>query len=159
MTVLSEKQRVKEIALGHPHGRGSLIAILQEVQGAFGYISEDTLHAVAAMTGVSENEIFAVCTFYAQFRLTPPGEHEVRVCQGTACHVRGSGRILAELQQKLGVAAGETTADGKYELTRVACLGCCALAPTVTVDGEVHARMTAADVHSVLAKAEESDSK
>ena len=86
--------------------------------------------------GSSENEVFGVATFYAQFRFTPPGRHHLRVCLGTACHVKGGVQMLETLERRLGVAPGETTPDGEYDLERVACLGCCALAPVVTVDDD-----------------------
>ena len=139
----AETERVAEIVSAHPSGRQSLIPILQDIQDAFGYLSEESLGELARVTGISENEIFGVGTFFTQFKFRPPGEHNVRVCLGTACHVRGGQQILQEFEQQLGIGAGETTEDRKFDLERVACIGCCALAPTVVIDGEVHAGMSA----------------
>jgi len=141
---------IGDILAKHPAGRGSLIPILQDVQERIGYLSQEAVAELEQRLGISANEIFGVATFYTQFRFTPPGRHTILSCQGTACHVRGGRQILKELEQRLGVAAGQTTADGQFDLERVACLGCCALAPVVAVDGKVHAQMTARKVPSIL---------
>jgi len=143
---------IKDILERHPANRGSLIPVLQDVQEAFGYLSEDAIEELARLMGISANEIYGVATFYAQFRFSPPGRHRIQSCQGTACHVRGGRKILEELEHRLGITAGQTTADGKFDLERLACLGCCALAPVVAVDGKVHARMTAKKIPSVLSQ-------
>jgi NADH-quinone oxidoreductase subunit E len=141
---------IDSIVAAHAPGRQSLIPILQDIQEQFGYLSEETLSELSRRTGISENEIYGVGTFYAQFRFRPPSEHMIRACQGTACHVRGGHQILAELEQRLGCRAGETSRDGRFDLERVACIGCCALAPVVTVDGEVFATMTPRRVRHML---------
>jgi NADH:ubiquinone oxidoreductase subunit E len=122
--------------------RENLIPLLQEVQEALGYLPEEALNRVAGHLDLSANDVFGVATFYTQFKFNKPGEHCLKVCQGTACHVRGSGLIVEELSRTLGVAPGETTADGKFSLDRVACYGSCALAPVVVIDDKVFARMT-----------------
>ena len=143
---------IKDILERHPANRGSLIPVLQDVQEAFGFLSEETVEELARLMGISANEIYGVATFYTQFRFSPPGRHRIQSCQGTACHVRGGRMILEELEHRLGITAGQTTADGKFDLERLACLGCCALAPVVAVDGKVHARMTAKKIPSVLSQ-------
>lgn len=143
---------VAEIVARYPAGRESLIPVLQDVQGKFGYLSEESMRELSRQTGISENETYGVATFYTQFRFTPPGEHTMRACLGTACHVRGGHQILLELQQRLGIKAGETTVDGKFDLERVACMGCCALAPVVVVDDRVHARMTPQKARLLLSR-------
>jgi NADH-quinone oxidoreductase subunit E len=143
---------IKDILERHPANRGSLIPVLQDVQEAFGFLSEETVEELARLMGISANEIYGVATFYAQFRFSPPGRHRIQSCQGTACHVRGGRKILEELEHRLGITAGQTTADGQFDLERLACLGCCALAPVVAVDGKVHARMTAKKIPSVLSQ-------
>jgi NADH-quinone oxidoreductase subunit E len=125
---------------------------MQDVQEAFGYLSEEVIEELARLMGISANEIYGVATFYTQFRFSPPGRHRIQSCQGTACHVRGGRMILEELEHRLGITAGQTTADGKFDLERLACLGCCALAPVVAVDGKVHVRMTAKKIPSVLSQ-------
>jgi NADH-quinone oxidoreductase subunit E len=130
----------------------NLIAILQEIQERHGYLSEDALRALSAVTGVSENEIYGVATFYAQFRFQPPAEHTIHVCQGTACHVRGGHQLLHDFEERLNIKAGETTPDRKFGIERVACVGCCALAPVVLVDGHVRAGMKPKMVRGLLSK-------
>lgn len=141
-----------EILARHPAQRGSLIPILQDVQEWIGYLSEDALKQIEQRLGISVNEIYGVATFYTQFRFQPPGDHTVHVCQGTACHVRGGQLILREFEEQLAIAAGDTTSDGVFSLQRVACLGCCALAPVVSVDGKVHAGVTRKKVPTILAE-------
>ena len=143
---------INDILERHPANRGSLIPVLQDVQEAFGYLSEEAIEELARLMGISANEIYGVATFYTQFRFSPPGRHRIQSCQGTACHVRGGRKILEQLEHRLGISAGQTTTDGKFDLERLACLGCCALAPVVAVDGKVHARMTAKKIPSVLSQ-------
>jgi len=143
---------IKDILERHPANRGSLIPVLQDVQEDFGYLSEEAVEELARLMGISANEIYGVATFYTQFRFKPPGRHTIQSCQGTACHVRGGQKILNELEQRLEITAGQTTADGQFDLQRVACLGCCALAPVVAVDGKVHAQVTAKKIPSVLSQ-------
>ncbi|MBN2209481.1 MAG: NADH-quinone oxidoreductase subunit NuoE [Candidatus Coatesbacteria bacterium] len=130
--------------------RGELIPALAAAQRARGYLSEEALAEIAATVGVSESEVYGVATFYAQFRFRPPAEHTLKVCLGTACHVRGGEMILEALRKRYKVNPGETTRDGKLALERVACLGCCALAPVVVFDGKIHGKMTPESVHDAL---------
>jgi NADH-quinone oxidoreductase subunit E len=130
--------------------RGDLIPVLQRVQDIHGYLRPDAVRSISRWLKVSENEIFGVATFYAQFRFHPPGRHHLRVCLGTACHVRGGEQILLTAQQRLGINTGETTPDGEYDLDRVACLGCCALAPVVSVDRKVHSQMSVLKIQRIL---------
>ena len=143
---------IADILASYPSNRGSLIPVLQDMQEEFGYLSEGAIEELGRLMGISANEIYGVATFYTQFRFSPPGEHTIQSCQGTACHVRGGHQILKELQQRLGITAGQTTADGKFDLDRVACLGCCALAPVVAVDGKVQARVTAKKIPSLISQ-------
>jgi len=135
----------------YPRGdRGYLIPILQEIQESQGYVSPDVIDEIGAFTGVSPGEIFGVASFYAHFRFTKPGKHTIKVCRGTACHVRGSERILELVERELKVRAGETTADELFTLERIACFGCCALAPVVVVDKDVHGRMSSTKARRLL---------
>jgi len=134
-------------------GRPSdLIPILQRVQAAFGYLPPDSLRQISRRLKISENEIYGVATFFTQFRFTKPGNHIIRVCLGTACHVRGGEQLLAVLQRRLGIQTGETTPDGEYQLERVACLGCCALAPVLVIDDKVHSQMSVLGIQGLLAE-------
>jgi len=137
----------------YPRGdSGFLIPILQEVHGAQGYLAPRAVDEIAAFTGVSPGEIFGVASFYAQFRFTRSGKHTLKVCLGTACHVRGGDRLLDFLERQLKIKTGGTTPDGLFSLERVACIGCCALAPVVVMDDTVHARMTAAKAQRLQKK-------
>ena len=122
--------------------KNELIPILQDVQGELGYLPEQEMLDIARFTGVPESRVYGVASFYAQFRFTPVGENVIMVCRGTACHVRGAQQVLDEISRKLGIGEGETTEDLKYTLETVACIGCCALAPCVMVNKDVHGRLT-----------------
>ena len=150
---------MKKILAKHPAKRSSLIPFLQDIQDSFGYLSKEAIDELARLTDISVNEIYGVATFYTQFRFSPPGEHSVRVCQGTACHVRGGQQILNEVEQQLKIKAGQTTADGKFDLERVACLGCCALAPVIVVDDKVHAEVSVKKISSVFSQYTEKETK
>lgn len=132
--------------------RGFLIPILQEVQEYQNYISPEAVDEIQNYTSVSAGEIFGVASFYSQFRFTRPGEHTIKICLGTACHVRGSSRILELMEHKLKIKAGQTTPDGKFSLEHVACFGCCALAPVVMVDKDIHGRINSTKGQKLLKK-------
>jgi NADH-quinone oxidoreductase subunit E len=133
------------------HGEKSeLIPLLQEAQKVFGYLPPEVMSEIARFLRIPESMVFGACTFYAQFKLTPSGRQTVRVCQGTACHVRGSARILRETEKRLGIQAGETTDDLEYSLETIACFGSCALAPVMVVNKDVYGRMEATKVEQAL---------
>ncbi len=132
-----------------PH-RGSLIPLLQEVQEFLGYISEEAVDKIGNYLGVSPSEVYGVASFYTQFKFNPPGRHIVQICQGTACHVRGSKLLIDVVKEELGIEPGETTEDGEYTLERVACIGCCALAPAVVIDGKVYAQVTPGKIRELI---------
>ena len=139
-----------EMMHGYDGGPADLIPVLQRVQKTEGCLSPGALRRVARWLKVSENEVYGVATFYAQFRFTPPGEHHMKVCLGTACHVKGGEQMLDVVERRLGVSPGETTADGRYDLERVACLGCCALAPVVTIDEKTYSQMSVLKLQRLL---------
>ena len=132
-----------------------LVPVLQRVQGADGYLSAGAVRRISRWLKVSENEVYGVATFYAQFRFSPPGKHHIKACLGTACHVQGGEQMLDVLERRLGIRPGETTADGEYDLERVACLGCCALAPVVTIDGKTYGDMSVLKLQRSLDEREE----
>ena len=121
--------------------RGDLIPALQRVQARDGYLRPDVLREISRWLKISENEIFGVATFYAQFRFEPPGRHHLKVCLGTACHVKGGSDIIKVLEKELGVKVGGTTADRFYTLSTARCFGACGLAPVLMLDEEVHGRL------------------
>lgn len=129
--------------LSHYQGKGNeLIPILLEVQEHFSYLPEEAIKSVAGFIDIPEGNIYSVSSFYSQFRLTPIGRQHITVCRGTACHVRGAPQILSELEREIGIAEGETSDDLEYTLESVACIGCCALAPCLKVNNNVHGEMT-----------------
>ncbi|HAS04668.1 MAG TPA: NADH-quinone oxidoreductase subunit NuoE [Dehalococcoidia bacterium] len=134
----------------HSRDRRNLIPILQKVQEKEKYLSPASISEISAYVGISENDVYSVASFYSQFRFTKPGEHTVKVCLGTACHVRGGARVLETVERELKIKPGETTADGKYSLETVACIGACALAPTMVLDNEVQRSMTPQKVVDLL---------
>lgn len=115
---------------------GNLIVILQKAQSLFGYLSKETVAHISAMTGNTQAKIYGVATFYAQFRLAPIGKNLIMLCQGTACHVNGSGEIEKAIEEELKIKDGETDADGFFTLNNVACLGCCSLAPVMMIQND-----------------------
>ncbi|HUS87379.1 MAG TPA: NAD(P)H-dependent oxidoreductase subunit E [Bacteroidales bacterium] len=130
-----------EILENWPVEEGSLIPLLQQVQEQDGYISPESVEEIAGYLRMTESHVYGVASFYSQFRFTQPGEHCISVCLGTACHVNGGGTLLDTIERELDVRPGECTSDGKYDLNRVACLGCCALAPVVKIDNDIYSKV------------------
>ena len=122
-------------------GFGELIPLLQELQESYGYLPASVLMAASERTGISASRIYGVATFYEQFHLEPRGRHTIRCCRGTACHVKGGAGIINALRQVLGVEPGETTEDMEFTFETVACLGACALAPVMVIDGIYYGKM------------------
>ncbi len=143
--------RLKEIIEQGPTGPGALIPLLQAVQEKVGYLPRAAMRLLSARLGLPESRIYGVATFYAQFHLRPRGKYVVRVCQGTACHVRGGKMILEAVEEQLGIKPGDTTPDLLFTLERVACLGACGLAPTMIVNDDTYGRLTPAKAQKVLA--------
>lgn len=137
-----EANRIRLILAKYRGNKGALIPVLQEVQSELGYLSPDSLKAIAEGLAIPLSQVYGVATFYTQFRLKPIGRHLVRVCHGTACHVGGAEKVSAAIEAGLGIKDGETTADGKFTVESVACLGCCSLAPVMMVDNETFGRLT-----------------
>ncbi|KXS56217.1 MAG: NADH dehydrogenase [Candidatus Adiutrix intracellularis] len=131
---------------------GALIPILQAAQDVYGYLPIQILEAIAVHLDVPISQVYGVVTFYAQFHLDPRGKHIVRTCQGTACHVRGAGKILDSLKQTLGVIPGHATEDLQFTLETVACIGACGLAPVMMVDHDTHGRLKPGDISGILDK-------
>ena len=145
-------QQRETLFSGFQGHEGELIPLLQRVQEQYGYISSKAIEEISRFLRISENQIFGVASFYSQFRFSPPGRHHIRVCLGTACHVRGGQVLVDALQRTLDVSPGQTTADRRFDLERVACLGCCALAPVMQVDNDIYSRMTVIRLADILEK-------
>lgn len=132
--------------------REELIPILQDVQTELGFLPDDSMLAIARFTRVAESQVYAVATFYAQFRFTPIGKKHVMVCRGTACHVRGAARILEKVEDQLNLKEGETSQDLEYSLETVACIGACGLSPCLMVNKKVEAKLTPKKVAKLFPK-------
>jgi NADH-quinone oxidoreductase subunit E len=143
-------KEAEKIAANYSRDSGNLIPVLQEAQGKFGYLPAEAMQKFAKYLKLPESTVFGVSTFYAQFKLTPTGRRKIVVCRGTACHVRGGARILREIERRLGIKPGETTEDMEYSLETVACIGACALAPTMRIDNETYGQMTTKKVAEVI---------
>ena len=141
---------ISDIIEGYEGKREELIPLLQEVQAALGYLPAEARTAISRFLNVPESVLYGVATFYAQFYLTRQGKHKIKVCCGTACHVRGGDRIMQALKRRLEIGVGETTPDYQFTLERVACFGSCALAPVVVIDGKVYGRLTSPRVEAIL---------
>ncbi len=142
---------LSEILSSYSGNRGELIPILQGIQEELGYLPEETISETAKFLRLSESDVYGVASFYAQFRFERQGKHIIKVCQGTACHVRGGRRILDTIEREVGIHPGETTEDYEFSLERVACFGSCALAPVMVVGKNVYGRMTTAKARNILA--------
>ena len=136
------KKRLKTILDNFEGKKEEIIPILQDVQVEFSYLPEDAMLEVAKFTGVPSSRVYAVATFYAQFKFNPIGKNHVVVCRGTACHVRGAKRVLEEIERQLGIKEDQTSKDLKFSLETVACIGACGLSPCIVINGKVYAKMT-----------------
>lgn len=142
---------LKEVIGKYPAGaREFLIPLLQDTQERFSFLSRQAMTEIARHVGIPLSKVYGVATFYNQFKLIAPGKHQILVCRGTACHVRGSDQILKIFEAELGIKCGTTTRDGLFSLDMVACLGSCSIAPVITVDGTFHGRLATGDVAKVI---------
>ena len=130
--------------------RSNLIPVLQKVQERHSYLSRDAIDLMANHLNLTSCEVYGVATFYNQFRFNPPGKHQIKVCLGTACHVKAADIILENFERKLEIKSGETTEDREYSLEKVACIGCCALAPAVEINDKVHGSMAPSKVEGIM---------
>jgi NADH-quinone oxidoreductase subunit E len=137
--------------------KGALIPLLQDVQKEYGYVPKEAIEIIAKELKILPIQIYEILTFYAQFYLSPRGKHTIKVCQGTACHVMGGKEILEYLSNKLGIKEGETTKDGMFSLERVACLGCCGMAPVIVIDDDFYGNCTYQKVDFAVNKALEGE--
>ena len=150
LTQTEIKAKLDEILSHYTGKREELIPILQEAQEHFSYLPLEVMQKIARFLKIPESAVFGVSTFYAQFKFSPTGKKKVKVCRGTACHVRGASRILDEVVKRLGIKPGETSDGLEYSLETIACFGSCALAPVMVVDNNVYGRMTPKKVSEIL---------
>jgi NADH-quinone oxidoreductase subunit E len=152
LMVVREVDMVDQIVDRYANEEGALIQILLDVQREYGWLPKEVLKRISERLEIPVSRMYRVASFYKAMSLTPVGRHLISVCLGTACHVRGGSKILDKAEQVLGIKDGETTADDKFTLQRVNCLGCCALGPVMVVDGEAHGKLSGAYVEEVLNK-------
>jgi NADH-quinone oxidoreductase subunit E len=149
---IKAEEGIAEILARHPNAkRDALIPILQDVQESRGFVSREAVEKIGRHLRLPMSKVYGVATFYNQFRFQKPGRYHIQVCRGTACHVKGSLRVLQALQQELKVEPGNTTGDGLFSLEVVACVGACGLAPTMSINGEVYAGLTPAKARKIIA--------
>jgi len=147
-------QQLSEVLAEYSGQKGSLIPVLQKAQGIYGYLPKEVLKQVAVSLKMPFSQVYGVATFYAQFRLRPRGRNVIRVCLGTACHVRGGEMILETIENELKIGDGETTDDLRFTLESVACMGACALGPVIRVNDDTHGRLTPSRLSGIFAQYE-----
>ena len=148
------RKKINNVFKAFSKDEENLIPILQKIQAEIGYISKQAVEEIANFLKITEGQVYGVASFYSQFRFTPRGRHSITVCLGTACHVRGGEILIEALERDLEVKTGECTEDKRFDLNRVACLGCCALAPVVKIDEDIYSNVTIIKLKEVLEKYE-----
>ena len=141
---------VTKVVENHHRDKGMLIQILLDLQSSLGWLPQEALAQVSQQLRVPVTRIYQVASYYKAFSFAPKGRHSIKVCLGTACHVKGGEQILDVIERRLEVTPGEATADGRYQLERVACLGCCALAPVLAIDDKIYGETSVLRVHEML---------
>ena len=157
--IVKEKGQLAEILGKYRNEKRNLIPLLQEAQEKLGYLPREAMLEIASFLNMPEVEVYGVATFYNQFRFIPLGKHHTSVCMGTACHLRGGKLILQALERELDIKVGETTEDGNFSLERVACIGCCMLAPVIVVGDKIYPKMTPFKVEEALVSYKQENQK
>ena len=147
-----QEEKLNAIINANKHDKSRLMSVMQQAQDVYGYLPIEVQNKIAEGMNVPLEKVYGVATFYAQFSLSPKGDYHIAVCLGTACYVKGSGKIYDKLQEVLGIGGDECTADRKYSLTASRCIGACGLAPVLTVNEDVYGRLTEKDVADIIAK-------
>jgi NADH-quinone oxidoreductase subunit E len=150
MAVIKQQEVVRQVLQKHKYDKSLLVDVLQDIQAEIGYLPKEALHQTSHELGVPVSRVYSVATFFKAFSLKPRGRHLINVCMGTACHVRGADKVLAEIERALRIKSGETTGDLKFTLETVNCVGACALGPMVIVGEEYHGEMTPEGVADIL---------
>ena len=145
-------EQLRQVIEQNKHTPGALMPVMQKAQDIFGCVPMDVQETIADGLGLTLSEVYGVATFYSQFALEPMGEYVISVCMGTACYVKGSQAVLDRICEELDTAAGRTSADGKFTIHATRCIGACGLAPVMTINEDVHGRITADDVPGILKK-------
>ncbi len=147
-----KEQKLQEIIEKYKETRGALIPVLHEAQEVYGYLPMSVQKKISEGLNIPLAEVYGVVTFYTQFSLNPKGKYKINVCMGTACYVKGSGQILDKVKEKLGIDVGQCTEDGEFSLDACRCIGACGLAPVLTINEDVHGRLTPDDIEAILEK-------
>lgn len=147
-----QERLLRECIAKHKSERGCLMPVLHEAQNIYGYLPAEVQSIIAEELNIPLSEVYGVATFYAQFSLQPKGKHQVSVCLGTACYVKGSDKILAAVEKELRISCGECTPDGKFSIDSCRCVGACGLAPVMIVDDDVYGKLTPEQVPAILEK-------
>ena len=150
MTDVDQTSTIRQIIEAYPADQRFALAAMQDMQHAFNYIPEEGLEALAGYLGCAKAQLYSMATFYKALSLTPKGDHIVKICNGTACHLRGAMNLATELKRDLGIDPGETTEDGKFSVELVNCLGSCALAPVLVVDGTYHNNLRVEQIPGII---------
>jgi len=147
-----QEAELKKVIAENKDDKGALMPVLQKAQDIYGYLPIEVQKIISNEMQIPLEKVYGVVTFYSQFSLTPKGKYKISVCLGTACYVKGAGDLFDKLAEKLGIAGGECTPDGKFSLDACRCIGACGLAPVLTVNEDVYGRLTVDDVEGIIAK-------
>ena len=147
---MNEALQLTDILTSHKRDRGDLVPLLQEVQSRFGYLPREAMLEIAGFLQIPESTVWGIASFYNQFRFTPLGRNPVKVCMGTACHMAGGKLVLEAMERELDIKVGGVTPEGEFSLERVACIGCCVMAPVVVISDDVHGKMNPLKVEEAL---------
>ena len=147
-----QEQKLREFIAANKGMQGALMPVMQEAQEIYGYLPIEVQRIIAEEMNISLEEVYGVATFYAQFNLNPKGQYKIGVCLGTACYVKGSQDVFDKACSVLGISNGVVTEDGKFSIEATRCIGCCGLAPVLTVNDDVYGRLTADDVPGIIEK-------
>lgn len=153
-TEITEQQALEQLIDQYRGADGALIPVLQEAQNIYGYLPKEAMQTIAKELKVPFSKVYGVVTFYSQFHLNQRGRNIIRVCLGTACHVRGGSILYEAIKEKLGIDGGQTTEDLRFTLETVACIGACGLSPCMMVNDDTHGRLTGDDLDGILAQYE-----
>ncbi len=147
-----QEAKLREIIQGYKNTQGALIPVLHEAQGIYGYLPIEVQQIISEELDIPMAEIYGVATFYTQFSLNPKGEYNISICMGTACYVKGAGAVLEAVEEALGIPPGGCTEDGRFSFEATRCLGCCGLAPVLTINDDVYGRLTKDDIKGIIDK-------
>lgn len=145
-----QEKKLLEVIEEYKNVDGPLVMILHKTQDIYGYLPYEVMKIISEKLNVSINEVYSVASFYTQFRLSKSGKYQIGVCMGTACYIKGSNEIVLEIKNILGISDGECTPDGKFSLDTTRCLGCCGMAPVISINDDIYGNVKAKDIKKIL---------